>query len=84
MSPATIDSCYLLMNILVVFAAVAFIKAEAPRRLRRLAFLPLIRWPAPERLCLTFPVVVTLSLLLRPLCVFCFGILNSPSETQEI
>jgi hypothetical protein len=35
-------------------------------------------------LCLTFPVAVTLSLLLRPLCVFCFGILNSPSETQEI
>jgi hypothetical protein len=62
------------MNILTVFAAVIFITAGLASRLRRLAFFPLIRWPVPARLCLTFPVAVTLSLLLRPLCDFCFGI----------
>jgi hypothetical protein len=43
MSLAIIDSSYLLTNILVVLAAVVFIKAELARRLRRLAFLLLIR-----------------------------------------
>ena len=65
---------YLQSSILTVLAVALVIIAELPIRLRRLAFLPLIRWLPPARLCLTLPAEVILILLLKPLCVFCFGI----------
>jgi len=61
----------------MAFLAVApVIKAEPATRRRRLAFLPLIRWLPPARLCLSLPLAVILILLLKPLWVFCFGILK--------
>jgi hypothetical protein len=48
--------------------------AELLKRLRRLAFFPLIKWPAPERLALISPEEVILILFFSPLWVFCFGI----------
>jgi len=65
---------YLLSLILIVLAVEPVIIAEPPIRLRRLAFLPLIRWLPQERLCLSLPVAVILTLLVNPLWVFCFGI----------
>jgi len=54
--------------------------AELLILLRVLAFLPLIRCPPQERLRLTLPVAVILTLLLSPLWVFCFGIEHFLSE----
>jgi len=65
---------YLWSRTLAVLAAVPAIMAELPIRLRRLAFLPLIRWLPQERLRLTLPAAVIFTLLLKPLWVFCFGI----------
>jgi hypothetical protein len=50
-------------------------------RLRRLAFLPLIRWLPHERLRLSLPLAVILIRLLKPLWLFCFGIYFIPSNT---
>jgi len=47
---------------------------ELLTRLRRLAFLLLIKCPAPVRFRFTFPLAVTLTRLFKPLWVFCFGI----------
>lgn len=59
----------------MLFLAIAPVKKDEPAIfLLRLAFFPLIRWPPQERLYLTLPEAVILTLLLRPLCVFCFGI----------
>ena len=55
--------------------------AGALIRRRRLAFLPLIRWPAPAFLCATLPVAVILTRLAKPLCVFCLGILMTFEST---
>jgi len=65
---------YLQSLSLAVLAVAPVIIAELPTRLRRFAFLPLIRWLPPARLCLTLPLAVILILLLNPLWVFCFGI----------
>jgi len=72
---------YLQSCIPTVLAAAPVIIAELPVRLRRLAFLPLIRWLPQERLRLTLPVAVILTLLLNPLWVFCFGIFKIPLRT---
>ena len=65
---------YLPSWILTVLAVLPVKISEPPIRLRRLAFLPLIRWPPQERLRLSLPVAVILTLLVKPLWVFCFGI----------
>jgi hypothetical protein len=70
----TFDAFYLPRWILIVLAVVPLIIAELPIRLRRLAFLPLIRWLPQQRLRLTLPAAVILTLLVKPLWVFCFGI----------
>jgi len=71
---------YLQSLILAVLAVVPVIIVELAVRLRRLAFLPLIRWPPQERWRLTLPAEVILTLLVRPLWVFCFGIYPNPSK----
>jgi len=65
---------YLHSAILVVLVVVLFIMAELLTRLRRLAFLLLIRCPAPVRPRLTLPDAVILTLFFSPLWVFCLGI----------
>lgn len=69
-----LQGVYLQSPILAVWAVVLVIVAELRMRLRRLAFLPLIRWPPPVRFRLTLPDAVTLTLLVKPLWVFCLGI----------
>jgi hypothetical protein len=61
-------------RILIASAAGPVIIAGLFIRLRRFAFLVLIRWPPPQRFRLILPVAVILTLLLKPLWVFCFGI----------
>ena len=65
---------YLHSAILVVLVVELFIMVELLTRLRRLAFLPLIRCPAPVRPRLILPVAVILTLFVIPLWVFCLGI----------
>jgi len=57
----------------VLASAVVKIAGDPIRRLL-FAFLLLIRWPPQERLCLTLPLAVNLTLFFSPLWVFCFGI----------
>ena len=58
-----------------IFAASEAVANTEPVTLRqRLPFLLLIKWPEKLFLRLTFPEAVTLTLLAKPLCVFCFGI----------
>ena len=61
-------------RVLATLATLLVIIAVPVTRLRRLAFLPLIRWPLPARLRLTLPEAVILTLLLKPLWVFCLAI----------
>lgn len=65
---------YLQSLVLIVLALALVTIAELLTRLRRLAFLPLIRWPPPVCLRFTLPVAVIFTLLLNPLWVFCLGI----------
>jgi hypothetical protein len=60
--------------VLIVLTAGPITSAGLLIRLRRLALLPLIRCPPPQRFRLILPVAVILTLLLKPLWVFCFGI----------
>lgn len=63
-----------LPSICLVLAVVWGLMTVLLRRFRRLlAFLPASRCPAPLWWRLTLPVAVTLTRLVRPLCVFCLG-----------
>jgi hypothetical protein len=59
---------------LIVRAEALVTMEELSILLLLLAFLPLIRCPPQERLYLTLPEAVILTLLVKPLWVFCFGI----------
>ena len=65
---------YLQSATLLFLVVVLFMMVELLTRLRRLAFLLLIRCPAPVRPRLTLPDAVTLTLFFSPLWVFCLGI----------
>jgi hypothetical protein len=72
---------YLRSSPLIVLAVALVTTAELLTRRRRLAFLPLIRWPPPVCLRLTLPVAVIFTLLLNPLWVFCLGIWLIPLKS---
>jgi hypothetical protein len=65
---------YLQSIVLINLAGAPVTRVELRIRLLRLAFLVLIRWLPQDRLRLTLPEAVILTLLLKPLWVFCFGI----------
>jgi hypothetical protein len=65
---------YLQSFVLINLPGAPVTRVELPIRLRRLAFLVLIRWLPQDRFRLTLPEAVILTLLLKPLWVFCFGI----------
>jgi hypothetical protein len=71
---------YLLSFVLTNLPDAPVTRVELPIRLRRLAFFVLIRWLPQDLLRFTLPEAVILTLLLKPLWVFCFGINLIPSN----